>query len=422
MRLQTLFFRVSSLAALSLLPALAKAGDVEVMHYWTTPGSVAAINVLEEEVTRDGHSWKRLLVEDASGDRAMETMKKRVLRGNPPSASQAKGPEIQRWAQLGFLQDLSDEAQAGQWDQLLPPVVAEAMKPRGEYVALPANIHRVNWMWVNKPLLDKFGGEIPETWAEFEALAKRIKAAGYTPVAQSSQPYLAATLFETVALGTAGEDAYRDIFVNHKSRMIKGEEVQSVFRQIARLKPYFSTSLPSQDWDETVRAVIRGDAVFVFMGDWAKEVFNGAGKVQGKDYLCAAAPGTKDKFIYNVDSLAMFKLTDPERIEGQKSLVRNMMSKEFQIGFNKFKGSIPARMDIDMSQFDGCAQESLRAFHAAEQNGSLVPTSAHGMAASELVREGANKSIWESLQTGRDPKDAAADLSRAIRYGQYLLK
>ena len=41
------------------------------------------------------------------------------------------------------------------WDSLLPKVVADVMKSKGNYVAAPVNVHRVNWMWANSAVLTR---------------------------------------------------------------------------------------------------------------------------------------------------------------------------------------------------------------------------------------------------------------------------
>ena len=51
------------------------------------------------------------------------------------------------------------------------------MKPKGSWVAVPMNIHRINWMWGGKKALDKAGiTTMPATWAEFNADCDKLKA------------------------------------------------------------------------------------------------------------------------------------------------------------------------------------------------------------------------------------------------------
>jgi ABC-type glycerol-3-phosphate transport system substrate-binding protein len=54
-----------------------------------------------------------------------------------------------------------DVAKAEKWDSLLPKVVADVMKYKGNYVAAPVNVHRVNWMWANPEVLKKAGVAVP---------------------------------------------------------------------------------------------------------------------------------------------------------------------------------------------------------------------------------------------------------------------
>ncbi|MGS0759512.1 sugar ABC transporter substrate-binding protein, partial [Roseateles sp. GG27B] len=68
----------------------------------------------------------------------------------------------------GVLANLDSVAQAEKWDSLLPKVVADVMKYKGNYVAAPVNVHRVNWMWANAAVLKKAGvATMPKTWDEF---------------------------------------------------------------------------------------------------------------------------------------------------------------------------------------------------------------------------------------------------------------
>jgi len=55
----------------------------------------------------------------------------------------------------------------------------------------------------------------------------------------------------------------------------------------------------------------------------------------------------------------MFVVTaseDPEQLSAQNLFVETLMSKQVQIDFNRVKGSIPVRSDVDTAQLDACAQ------------------------------------------------------------------
>ena len=104
---------------------------------------------------------------------------------------------------MGVLANLDEVAQAQKWESQLPRVVADLMKYDGRFVAVPVNVHRVNWLWVSRAALRKVGSRAPETWDEFFVLADRLQKAGIVPVAHGGQPWQEFTTFETVVLGVA---------------------------------------------------------------------------------------------------------------------------------------------------------------------------------------------------------------------------
>ena len=162
-----------SLAAAGLMSAsLAQAGEVEVLHWWTSGGEAKAAAELKATMQKKGHTWKDFAVAGGGGDSAMTVLKSRVVSGNAPAAAQIKGPSIQEWAREGVLANMDDVAKAEKWDELLPKAIADGLKYQGHYVAAPVNVHRVNWLWVNPAVLKKAGVEkAPTTLDELFAAA-----------------------------------------------------------------------------------------------------------------------------------------------------------------------------------------------------------------------------------------------------------
>lgn len=131
-----------------------------------------------------------------------------------------------------------------------------------------------------------------------------------------------------------------------------------------------------------------GKAAMMIMGDWAKGEMMQDGDHPGKEFLCALAPGTQGYFIYNTDSFAILQQNgNPVMVSGQRHLADVLMDKQFQVTFNKLKGSIPARMDVSLQDFDSCAQQSSKAFRQAEASGKLLPSMAHSMATDAQTKE-----------------------------------
>jgi len=361
----------------------ARATDVEVLHWWTSGGEAKSVEELKHLLANQGVTWRDFAVAGGGGDAAMNALKQRVDAGKPPTAAQIKGPAIQDWGRKGVLANLDDVAAAGNWDVKLPRTVAQQMKVDGHWAAVPVNVHRVNWLWINKDSLRKVGGRVPDTWDSFFALADRFKAAGIVPLAHGGQPWQDLTTFEIVGLGVGGADFYRQAFVTMDPAAWRSPVMTRVIDTFRRLKPYTDKEAPNRDWNKATEMVIKGQAGMQFMGDWAKGEFLAAGKKPETDFVCTAAPGTWNAYIYNIDSFAMFRLSDPQAVQGQKALASTIMSSQFQEIFNLNKGSIPAAVGSDMTRFDHCGQESSAYFVAASLSNTLVPSFAHKMAQSE---------------------------------------
>jgi glucose/mannose transport system substrate-binding protein len=407
-----------TLLTLSLLAAstFSQAGEVEVLHWWTAGGEAKSAAVLKEMIEEQGHTWKDFAVAGGGGESAMTVLKTRAVSGNPPSAAQIKGHDIQEWGGLGFLTSLDATAKQEQWDELLPEVVTKVMKWDGEYVAVPVNVHRVNWLWANPVVLEKSGVTVPTTLDEFFVAADKIKAAGFIPLAHGGQPWQDATVFEAVALDVLGSEDYNKAFVDLDMDVLSGDKMVEVFTKFKKIRDYIDSNSPGRDWNVATSMVINGEAAMQIMGDWAKGEFTAAGKVPGKDYICAPAPGTDGQFTFNIDSFAFFELSDKENQKAQQDLAKTILTKDFQEVFNLNKGSIPVRLDMDMSKFDQCALDSMATFKASAESGDLVPSMAHGLATTSYA-QGAIYDVVTNFfnEKDADPKKAAVKLAKAVK-------
>ena len=95
---------------LTCLPARAQVNEVEVVHWWTSGGEAAALNVLKENLQQQEITWKDTPIAGSSGVQAMTVLRARVTSGNIPTAVQMLGFDIQDWAALDLLADLSGVA------------------------------------------------------------------------------------------------------------------------------------------------------------------------------------------------------------------------------------------------------------------------------------------------------------------------
>jgi glucose/mannose transport system substrate-binding protein len=402
-------------SAICMLTAIVFAGEVEVLHWWTSGGEARSVAVLKELLEAEGHSWKDFAVAGGGGDTAMTVLRSRVVSGNPPTAAQVKGPQIQQWGEEGVLANLDEVARAGQWDNLLPRVVADVMKYKGHYVAVPVNVHRVNWMWCNPEVFRKAGAAIPTTWEQFEVSARKIKQAGYIPVAFGGQAWQEATVFETVVLGVGGPDFYKKALVDADPTALKSDTMVKCLDVFKNIKKYTDQNAPGRDWNLATSMVIQGKAAMQFMGDWAKGEFTAAGKVPNIDFIAMPAPQTSGSFLFNIDSFIMFDVKSKASRKAQNAMARLILEPKFQEVFNVNKGSIPVRLGMPRLAFDDAALRSFDEFASAAVRGTLLPSMAHEMAVYPAVRGAIFDVITNFYNSDMSSQKVAAKLAREVK-------
>ncbi|KQZ83707.1 ABC transporter substrate-binding protein [Pseudomonas sp. Root562] len=396
-------------------------GTVEVVHWWTSGGEAKSVNVLKQIVEKDGFTWQDSAVAGGGGAAAMTVLKTRAISGNPPSAAQIKGPDIQEWGKLDLLTNVDDVAKANKWDSLLPQTVADIMKYDGHYVAVPVNIHRINWLWINPVVLKKAGvAKAPTTLEELYAAGDKLKAAGFVAIAHGGQPWQDTTVFEDLVLSIMGADGYKKALIDNDEEALTSSKMTEVFAALRKLQSYMDPDGTGQDWNIEAAKVISGKAGMQIMGDWVKSEWTAAGKNAGTDYECVPFPGSQGIYTYTIDSLVMFKLSKKNDTPGNNAarddLAKVALEPEFQYVFNQNKGSIPVIKGLDMSKFDSCAQASAKDFAEAEKAGTLEPSMAFNMSTSQAV-QGAIFDVVSNFMSDKkaDPSKAGKQMYTAIK-------
>jgi glucose/mannose transport system substrate-binding protein len=418
MKISKLLSTSALVTGLALCSGAAIAADsVEVLHWWTSGGEASALNVLKQDLEKEGVTWQDMPVAGGGGEQAMTALRARVTAGNPPTAVQMLGFDITDWAKEGVVADLNDLAGKEGWDKVVPPALQAFSKYDGKWVAAPVNVHSTNWVWANKKIFDELGLKEPTSWDELIAALDKIKGAGYTAVAHGGQPWQDATIFDAVVVSTGGPEFYKKAFIDLDQSALNSDTMVKAFDRMAQLRTYVDDNFSGRDWNLASAMVIEGKAGVQFMGDWAKGEFLNAGKVPGQDFLCFRFPGTQGTVTFNSDQFVMFKVGD-DRKAAQEKLASAIMSPSFQIAFNKIKGSVPARTDVDGAGLDACGQKGMKDLAEASAAGTLFGSMAHGHAAPAAVKVATYDVITAHFNGEMDSKTAAAELAKAVAGAQ----
>src|SRR6202034_4119734 len=123
MKLRSILLASAMVATAFGYAAPASAADikeVQMLHWWTSGGEAAALNVLKQALGKEGYAWKDVPVAGGGGEAAMTTLKAMVAGGNPPTASQILGYFALDYAEAGKLANVDSLAQKEGWANVVP--------------------------------------------------------------------------------------------------------------------------------------------------------------------------------------------------------------------------------------------------------------------------------------------------------------
>jgi len=358
------------LAATAIVSATsAAATDLEVTHWWTSGGEAAAVAKLAEAFDASGDKWIDGAIA-GSGGTARPIMISRITGGDPMGATQFNhGQQALELVEAGLMLDLTDVAEANNWEALVnPPALLDACTVDGRVYCAPVNIHSPEWLWLSNKVYNDLGIPVPQNWEEFVASADQVRAAGKVPLALGNQPWQSSLAFGAMQIAIAGIDAWRSVNIDKNMDVAAGPEFAAVFQAAADARALAEGS-NVQDWNQATNMVITGQAAGQIMGDWAQGEFAVAGQVAGEDYTCLPGLGVNAYLSTGGDAFYFPKLDDADKEAAQKRLAALLLSPEVQVSFNLAKGSLPVRGDVDLSAANDCMRKGLAALAA----GNLVP-------------------------------------------------
>lgn len=337
----------------------AQAGDLEVMHWWTSGGEAAAVAELAKAFDASGNHWVDGAIA-GSGDTARPIMISRITGGDPMGAFQFNhGRQAEELIEAGLLRDITDIADANKWREVInPPSLLDACTVDGKVYCAPLNIHSAQWLWLSNAAFEKAGVPVPTNWAEFVAAGPKLKEAGLVPLALGQQGWQQNIIFSDLMATLLADEVYLAVFKDKNVEVAGGAEVAQAFAAAADARA-LSADSTVQNWNDATNMVITGAAGGQIMGDWAQGEFAVAGKVAGTDYTCLPGLGVKDVLMTGGDAFYFPVLSDPAQVEAQGQLAQLLLEPTTQVAFNLKKGSLPVRGDVDLAAANDCMKKGL---------------------------------------------------------------
>jgi glucose/mannose transport system substrate-binding protein len=331
----------------------------EVIHWWTSSSEAAAVRTIADAYRKQGGVWADTAI--AGADQARAVAINRIVGGNPPMAAQFNTTkQFTDLIEGGMLNNVDDVAQKEGWDKFLPEPLLNVIRVKGHYYAVPVNIHMQSWIWYSKAAFKKAGiAKEPASMDELFAALDKLKAAGIVPLAHGGQSWQENILFLAMLAHVGGTDMYLKVLRDRDQATINSEAFKKVLLTFKRLQTYVDNGSPGRNWNDATAMVISGKAGVQVMGDWAKGEFAAAKMTAGKEYGCIAGFNSKSPYLIQGDAFVFPRTTNPQQVKYQKLLASTIVSPTTQVAFNKLKGSIPIRGDVDASSMDECARIGL---------------------------------------------------------------
>jgi len=356
-------------------------GTVEIFSWWTGAGEedglLALIDLFEEQ--NDHLTVENAAVAGGAGTNAKAVLATRMQGNDPPSTFQVHGgDELNKsWVEADKMEPLDDLYEENDWADKFPEDLIDLVSYKGSIYSVPVDIHRGNMVFYNKEIFEENDIEIPETFDEFFEVADQLQDAGITPLALGDKESWTATqIFENVLLGVLGAEDYNKLFNGEIE--FDDERIVDAAEKFGKMLDYINEDHASRNWQDSAQLVADGEAAMLNNGDWAKGYFNGdLGLETNVDFGYFPMPETGDDFSIITDTFGLPKgIDNPDDV---KEFLTFLGSTEAQDTFNPLKGSIPARVDADESKYDEYGTDAMDDF----KNKNLVPSLAHGSAASE---------------------------------------
>lgn len=401
---------LDALAAEGIKPDPAATGNFEFFSWWTAGGEADGKNDL---LNLYKALYPNVNVIDAAvagggGDVAKGVLKNRMQGNDPPDAFQVHGgPElIDGYVKAGQMDPITKLYTDMNIKSSFPQQLLDMVSSGGEIYSVPANVHRGNVLFYNKKVFSDNGLKAPTTWDEFWTTAETLKGKGIAPLAVGGKDTWAVTMiFEDVLLAQGGADKFNSLMAGN-TEWTDASVVSSLDAlQKIWTSGYINSDFAALTWDEAAGQVLKGTSAMTIMGDWAKGYFQANDEKWADNFGWLPSPGTAGIFKVITDTFGMPKgAKDPENTQRFLDL---LASKTGQVTFNLRKGSIPARTDVDTSQFDVYMKDAARDFNEAK---SLVGSAPHGSGTSDAFAAALNSAINTYVSDPKDSSGAATAL------------
>lgn len=251
-------------------PASSEVKTVTIFQFKTE--IVEGLNELAVEFEKEYPNIKLDIQTVGGGADYGASLKTKFASGDAPDIFSNGGySEMEMW--IDKLEDLSDQP----WVKDLIPLAAEPMTKDGKTYGMPMNLEGFGYIY-NKDLFAKAGiTELPKTYTDLEAAAKKLKDAGITPFANAYQEWwLIGNQGISVAFAQQNDVDGFIKGLNEGTESIVGNEKFANWARLMQLTVDYGNKNPlTTDYNTQVTMFANGEAAMMQEGNWAQVMIDG---------------------------------------------------------------------------------------------------------------------------------------------------
>lgn len=368
--------------------------QLDVVSWWVSPSEHPALEVLlnafktknaDVNVT-DGS------IAGGGGSNVQVALAARLQAGDPPDVWQTfLGSSLQAWVDAGRLADATAVYDSAKLGPTMPPPLFDAATYKGKQWGVPTGSHRGNVLWFNENVLRKAGVAAPSAGYTTEAFSSdlaKVAASGATALCLGGKDrFTAAELFENTLLGVIGEQGWKSVRDDRFDW--RGAQVKEALARFGKVVSLADPSAGGLTWDQAAKKLATGGCAFLSMNDsvYGELVANKA--VEGKDFGYVAYPGTDGSYLAIVDTFVVS--ADAKDGRNAMKFLETVADPATSLAFNKVKGSVPIRSDVDVSSLPPYQQQASKSLWGDK----ILLSITHG----ELMPSGFQQAMYDAVAT-----------------------
>ncbi|MEV3902361.1 ABC transporter substrate-binding protein [Mycobacterium sp. NPDC050551] len=365
---------------------------LEVVSWWASSSERPALDVLLDAFT-SAHPDVEIVdgaITGGGGSNVQVALAARLRAGDPPDVWQTfLGSSLRAWVDADRIADVSAVYERSGLDRTMPQALLDAATHRVKAWGVPTGSHRGNVLWFNQRMLRDAGVRPPGpgyTTAAFEADLAKVSAGGKTALCLGAKDRFTATeLFENTLLGVTGTDGWSKI--TDDSFDWRGTQLRQALSAFAQIVSHADPNAAGLTWDQAAKKLATGECAFLSMNDSVYGELVANKSVEGKDFGYVPYPGTAEAYLAIVDTFVV----SSQAKDGVNAMdfVATVADPKTSLEFNRAKGSVPIRDDVDVSSLPAYQRQASQSLWKDK----IVLSITHG----ELMSTGFQQAVYDAV-------------------------